>query len=547
MQKYRLVVVLGLAVAGILGGSACTKGSSGGKADPNTLYLELSADPATLNPITSSDYYASQIQGYIFNSLMDRSEDTYEWIPSLAEKYEISKDGKTFTFTIRDGVKWHDGQALTAEDVKYSFDVFFEGRFDAPQQKVYLEGIKEAKIVDARTVQFTAKQVYFKNFDVVAGLTIVPKHFYGSGDPKDPKFNKQLIGTGPYMLESWDKGQKVLLKKNPNYYGASLPYFKERFQIPRIFFRLVKEEAVALELLKKGDLDEIGLTAEQYMQKTKGPEWGTKVIAVKGQNSAPSNFSYGFIGWNFKHPFFQDRDVRMAMSHLVNRDFMIEKFLFGMSDKCVGPFGNKSSATSPNVKPVEYDPKQALALLEKSGWKMGATGLTKKIDGKDVPFEFTLLNANKDSEKYWTVVKEDMKKVGITMNIKTIEWNSFLKLLDERKFDAVTLGWSVNSLEPDPKQIWHSASIKSPGSNFISYSNAKVDTLIDEMRATMDPAKRTKMLNQIHEMIAADAPYSFMFNRKFTLYAHTARVQKKQDLLNYDVGINTWTLQQPQK
>ena len=152
----------------------------------------------------------------------------------------------------------------------------------------------------------------------------------------------------------------------------------------------------------------------------------------------------------------------------------------------------------------------------------------------------------KPTEKYWTVVKEDMKKIGITMDIKTIEWNSFLKLLDERKFDAVTLGWSVGSLEPDPKQIWHSASIPSPGSNFIGYSNPQVDKLIDEMRGTMDTARRTAMLHKIHELIAADAPYSFMFNRKFTLYANTARVRKKQELLKYDVGINTWTLQPQQ-
>ncbi len=533
-------VVIG--IVGLASGCSSKSGGSGGSADPNTLYLELSADPATLNPITSSDYYASMVQGYIFNTLMERSEDTYEWIPSLAEKYEISKDGKTFTFTLREGVKWHDGQPLTAEDVKYSFDVYFEGRFDAPQVKVYLEGIEGAEVVNARTVRFRTKQVYFKNFDTVATLTIIPKHFYASGDPKDPKFNKTLIGTGPYKLESWDKGQRILLKKNPEYYGAGLPYFSERFQIPRIFLRLVKEEAVALELLKKGNLDQIGLTAEQYMQKTQGSEWGTRVVAVKGQNSAASNFSYGFIGWNFKHPFFQDRDVRLAMSHLVNREFMIDKFLFGMSEMAVGPFGNKSSATSKTVKPVVFDPKKALALLEKAGWKIGSAGLTKNIDGKDTPFEFTLLNANKDAEKYWTRIKEDMRSVGITMNIKTIEWNSFLKLLEERKFDAVTLGWSVNSLEPDPKQIWHSASIPSPGSNFIGYSNPKVDQLIDRMRATMDQGKRTRMLNEIHELIAADAPYSFMFNRKFSLYAHTARVKKKQDLLKYDVGINTWTL-----
>jgi microcin C transport system substrate-binding protein len=512
--------------------------------DTGTLYLEFSADPSTLNPITSSDAYASQVQAYVFSSLMDRSEDTFEWTPALAEKYSISKDGKTFTFTLRKGVKWHDGKPLTAEDVKYSFDVYFEGRFDSPQTRVYLEGIEGAKIVNENTIEFKTKQVYFKNFNTVAGLTIIPKHFYGVGDPKDPKFNKQLVGCGPYKLETWEKGQKIVLTKNSDFFGKDLPAYKNYYSYDRILFRPVKEEAVALEMLKKGDLDMIGLTPEQYMQKTKGPEWGTKVEAIKTENSAPSNFSYGFVGWNFKHPFFKDRDVRMAMSHLVNREFMIKKFLFDLSEAAKGPFGNKSSATSSKVKAVPFDPKKALSLLEKSGWKMGPNGLSKVIDGKETLFEFTLLNANKDGEKYWTVVKEDMKKIGITMNIKTIEWNSFVKLLDERKFEAVTLGWQVNDLEPDPKQIWHTDSMPSPGSNFIGYSNPKVDKLIDEMRASMDAKKRQKMLNQIHELIAEDAPYSFMFNRKFSLYANTKRLKKQKDTLKYAIGVNTWKIQQ---
>jgi microcin C transport system substrate-binding protein len=512
--------------------------------DPGTLYLEVSADPSTLNPITSSDAYASQIQNYVFSSLMDRSEETYEWMPALAEKYVVSKDGKTFTFTLRKGVKWHDGTPVTAEDVKYSFDVYFEkDRFEAPHARVYLEGIEGAKILDANTIQFTTKQVYFKNFNTIAGLTIIPRHFYGAGDAKDPRFNKQLIGCGPYKLESWEKGQRIVLTRNPDFFGKNLPAYKDYYSYDRILFRPVKEEAVALEMLKRGDLDMMGLTPEQFMQKTQGPEWQTRVEALKVENSAPSNFNYGFIGWNFKHPFFKDRDVRMAMSHLVNREFMIKKFLFELSEPAKGPFGNKSSATSPKVQPVPFDSKKALALLEKAGWKMGSKGMSKVIDGKETLFEFTLLNANKDGEKYWTVVKEDMKKLGITLNIKTIEWNSFVKLLDERKFDAVTLGWSVGDLEPDPKQIWHSASIPSPGSNFVGYSNPKVDQLIDEMRASMDKSKRQKLLNRIHELIADDAPYSFMFNRRYTLYANTRRLKKRKDTLKYAIGVNTWKIQ----
>jgi microcin C transport system substrate-binding protein len=523
--------------------AGCTGGASGGAGGGNTFYLSIDSDPTTLNPVTSTDGYANEIQGNVFDSLLTRNEDTYDWQPALAESWNISKDGKTFTFKLREGVKWTDGKPLTAEDVKYSFDVFFEkDRFQAPQMLVYLEGIKEVKALDDRTVQFTTKDLYFKNFDVAATLTVIPKHIYAVGDAKDPKFNREIIGTGPYVLSEWNKGQRIVLKRNPDYWGLKVPYFKERANFDRIFFRVVKEEAVRLELFKKGDMDFMGLTPEQYTVKTEGGDWGKRILKVKGENAEPANFSYAFIAWNQKHPFFKDRDVRVAMSHLINREFMIQKFRYGMSEMATGPFGNRSTASSPRVKPIEFDPKKALALLEKAGWKLGDHGLSKKIDGKETHFEFTLVTANPDFEKYSTVIKEDMKKVGITMNIKQLEWNSFTKLIDDRKFDAINMAWGVNALETDPKQMFHSSEIKSPGQNFISYANPELDRLIETLRRTMDKDKRTPIYHRIHEIMAADQPYSFLFNRKYYLYAVNSRIQRPQDSFKYSLGTATWSV-----
>lgn len=509
--------------------------------DANTFYMSLGTDPSTLNVITSSDAVASTVESFIYDSLATRDTNTYEWIPQLAESFSTSKDGLTFTFKLRKGLKWTDGQPLTSEDVKYSFDVYFDGRFEAPEKRVYFEGIKEVKIVDPETVQFIVKQPYFKNFDVAAGLTIIPKHFFSVGDPKDPKFNKVLIGTGPYILDSWERGQRILLKANPNYWGRTVPYFKDRNLHGRISMKVITEDAVSLEMVKKGDLDFTGLTAEQYVQKTKGPEWGTKVVAVKAENSSDDNLSYGFIAWNNVHPIFKDKNVRKAMSYLVNRDLMIEKFRFGLSEKASGPFGNKCACSSPNVKPITYDPKMAVEILTKAGWKMGPDGLSKDIDGKPTKLEFTLTNSSKDFEKYLTIIKEDMKKVGITLNIKFVEWNSFVKLLDERKFEAIGLAWTAD-LDPDPKQIWHSASIPSPGSNFVGYSNPEVDKLIDEARSIMDQKARYKIMHKVHELIADDAPYSFFFNAKFAFYAASKRINRPKDTLKYGIGVDTWSI-----
>jgi len=509
-----------------------------------TFFVKADSDPATLNPITSTDGYASAVQGYVFETLLTRDDETYGWIPALAEKWEVSKDGTQFTYHLRSGVKWEDGKPLTAEDVKYSFDVFFEGRFQSPSMMTFLQNIKEVKIIDPLTVQFVTKDVYFKNFDVASSITIIPKHFYGVGDPKDSKFNKKIIGTGPYTLDVWEKGRKIILKRKKDYWGNGVDYFKNRYNFDQIFFRPVKEESVGLELLKKGDLDFLPLTGEQYMTKTKGDPWGKKIIAVKTENDASSNYNYAYIGWNFNHPFFKDRDVRLAMSHLINREFMNEKFRYNMSELAKGPFGNKSPASSPKVKVIEYNPKKALELLRKNGWKLVEKGLSKKIDGKDTLFEFTLISANADFDKYATVIKEDMKKVGITMNIKILEWNSFIKLvIDERKFDAANLAWAVNALESDPKQVWHKESIPAPGHNFISYKNDELSDEIDKLRKTMDSKKRLPIYHKIHEIIAADQPYSFLFNNRFTLYGHNLRIKKQKDTFRYSIGADTWWIQ----
>src|SRR5690606_18399645 len=132
--------------------------------------------------------------------------------------------------------------------------------------------------------------------------------------------------------------------------------------------------------------------------------------------------------------------------------------------------------------------------------------------------------SNRDSEKYYTIYKEDLKKNGIIMDLKLVEWNSLVKALDEQSFDAVTLGWGGGSIDNDPKQIWHSASAKPGGSNFISYNNPKVDKIIDEGRRTLDREKRIKMWQEVYKLIADDAPYAFMFNSEYELYANTSRM-----------------------
>ncbi len=523
----------------VLGFMGCNKNS--GKSG-KSIYYNIGGEPTTLNPLASSDGYSTAVQNYIFEGLLTRDLDSYEWKSALATSWEISPDNKVFTFKLRQNVKWHDGKPFTAHDVKYSYDVIYTDDYKAVQIRPYYDAVKSVTVIDDYTVRFEVKDDYFMNFDVCAGIEVLPKHFYT--DPANKKdFGKKLIGTGAYMFTKYDKGQKIILVKNPDWWGINDPKEKDTNLIPKVVLRFSSEENVSLELLKKGDIDFLGLRPEGFVKKTIGAVWDEKVVKVKTENKTPKG--YNFIGWNFKHPILKDREVRKALSMLVNRPLMEDKFEYNLSEPATGPIYVQSDYANHAVKPVPYDANEALKILNQAGWKDSDKDgtLDKMIGGKSTPLSITILEPSPDFMKFLTVYKEDASKIGVDIQIKNVEWNSFVSLIDSRKFEAVRMAWGGGGVEIDLKQIWHSASSQGSGSNFISYHNPEVDKLIDGARKLYDKEKRMVLLQKAHELIAGDYPYVFFFNSKYSLYAHTKRVQKPKDTFTYGIGQMYWKLQ----
>jgi peptide/nickel transport system substrate-binding protein/microcin C transport system substrate-binding protein len=508
----------------------------------DTFFNALGAEPDSINPITARDAYSAEINSFIFDGLLTTDPDTNDWKPGLADKWESSKDGLTYTFHLRDGLQFHDGQPVTADDVKFSFDYIRDDRYKAAEKRPYYDNFIGCTKVDDHTVKFVAKKKIFNNLMVLASggfMAILPKHFY-----EDP--NKRfdtIIGSGPYRLLSYDRGKNMVLIRNPNWWGFSTPEYKSWYPIPKLYYRFVTEENLRLEMTKKGDLDFIELTPEAFSVKTVGAPWGETVIKEKVENLTPVN--EGFVGWNFKNPLFQSKEVRQALAYLMNRELMNQKFRYGMSLLASGPWYRQNPYADPDTQPIPFDPKKAAYLLQKAGFndvdKDGV--LEKEIGGKKIDFRFTLLLANRDSEKYLTIYQEDLKKAGIVMDIKVVEWNTFMKSLDEKKFDAVAMAWGGGAIDYDPKQIWHSESMRDGGSNFISYSNKEVDHLIDTARAEIDNEKRKVLLRKVFHAIAEDAPYAFMFNDRYHLYAHNKRIKMDQPTRKYSLGSETWHIE----
>ena len=513
-----------------------------------TLNYNLGNAPKTLNPLSSTDAYASRVNAFMVETLASRNMDTYEWEPLLATSWEVSKDGKTFTFELRKGVLWHDGKELTAKDVKFSFDAVTDpkNRYKTAHARPYYEGIAGAKILSPHKIQFTARNRYFGNFKVLASfLDIVPEHIYKDTSKENVrKLNKKTWGSGPYKFEQFRRGKYIKVVSNPDWWGRKVPEFAGQYNYDKVRFRFIQSPEMAIRRLERGELDVLKLGAEEYHKKTKGPKWGKSVFKVKFNNK--SGKGYSFVGFNLNHKIFKSKRVRTALYHLLDREKMIKKFLYGESLPATGPWYRQSVYADSEVKPILFNPDLAKSILKKEGWidSDGDKILDKVIDGVKTPLSFTILEPGDEFMKYLTIFKEDAKKAGVQILLKRIDWSAFIKLLDEKKFEAVRLGWSGSAIDVDLKPIWHSSSAISGGSNFISYKNKEVDRLIDEGRKIYDRNERIKIFKKVYRLIAEDVPYLFLFNAKSSFYAHTKRIKRDVDTYNYGVGIYShWWLE----
>lgn len=522
--------------------NAATPNATQNKAAPQggNMSVNMRAEPTTIHPIKATDLYSQQVLNYACDSLLTRDSNTFDWLPRLATEWEVSKDRKTFTFKLNKEAKFHDGTSITAEDVKFSFDAIFEPKYEAAHLQPYYEGIQKIEIIDPHTIKAYAKDTYYKNFDVIAGLTVIPRHIYSDVE-KSNKMNKAITCSGPYTLDKYNTGQSIVLKRFDGWYGNKMDIWKGVYNFKTITYKFFKEESIILERIKKGDIDlHDDLYPESFVNSTKGDPWGKTVFASNPENNSPKNLAW--IGWNLKRDIFQSKNTRLALTYLCNRSEMNQKFNNGLFNLATSPIYVGSPYAPADIKPTPFDPAKARELLAKDGWKDEDKNgiLEKKINGKKVELKFTLRFARKDYQKYYEMYQQDLKKAGIEMELGFLEWNAFIALVDKGDFDAIAMRWGGGSVDPDPKQIWHSASARAGGSNFISYKNPAVDKLIDQARVEFDKAKRVKMLQTVYKMIAEDAPYVFLFNDKYDFYAVTSHIKKPGETFKYEVGTSFW-------
>lgn len=473
---------------------------------------------AKLTPLVTNDAYQTAIENYVLESLIARDPETFEWRPWIARSWDIAEDGLSITYTLREDVTFSDGRPLTSEDVVFTFDLIMNPDINNPAMKSYYENFEAVEADGPHRVIFRMKRPYFQSLNFSGGMAIMPKHFYEQFTPE--QINEMpglLMGSGPYQLavnpREWKPGTgAVELVRNDNYWGP-------RPSFDKLVFREIPDQTARLTTFRNREIDRFSIPADQYPRLKDDPD--LRDHAKLYVYEAP-NFGYRYIGWNQRREGeptrFADKRVRRAMTMLTNRKEMAEQLQSGLASVADGPFNHLGEQDNPDIDPLPYDPDAAKKLLAEAGYEdRDDDGVLEGPDGQDFRFKLIYPSGSSVYEQMVFYLKDAFAVAGIVLQPDPTEWNTMLQRIDERNFDAITLGWT-GSIEGDPKQIFHSDSIKGGGSNYVSYRNEELDELIDTARRTLDEARRFEIWHRVHSILHEDQPYTFLFFSKAPVF-----------------------------
>ena len=484
------------------------------------LVQPLSTGIKTLTPLVSKDVYASDVQGYVIESLLSRDPETLQYVGLLAESWKVSKDGLSFTFKLREDVKFSDGHPFSADDVVFSFQLIMNEQIDAPQLRAYYNKIASVTVRDKYTVVFRFKEPYFESLSLAGSMSILPKHFYQSYMNNPDQLNQSrglLLGSGPYRLadpKGWtpDEG-KVELERNPRYWGPVNP------SLDRIMWKVIQNDSARLTTFRNGDIDTYSARPREYQELVKDKPLMARSRSLEYMSPVAG---YSYIGWNQhrndRPSRFADKRVRQAMTYLTDRDAIIKEIMLGYGEVAISPFSPRSKQHNPQLTPRAYDLDKATALLRQAGFEdRDGDGVLEDAEGRAFEFELVFFQNSEDTKRIVLFLKDLYARAGIRLIPKPSEWPIMIDLIKRRDFDAITLGWS-SGVETDIYQMLHSDQIADNGDNFVNYANPKLDKLIDQARATVVEAKRMPLWQQAEAILHEDQPYTFLMRRQSLVF-----------------------------
>ena len=481
-----------------------------------TLRYAISTYPATFRTHgpSSNTSFIRTMSGLVYQTLISIHPDTLEIIPDLAEAWEVTEDNRTFLFRLNPNARWEDGKPVTPEDVVFSYDIVVDPATKDPYSAdLFTRMFERPEIVDEHTVKFVSKTLHWRNFLFCGGLEILPAHtFKGKDYVKD--FNWKLPnGSGPYKLSKFRKGQNIIFKRRDDFWAKDEKRYQGLYNFNQIKFVVVRDENLEFEKFKKGEFDfyVVGI-ARRWVEETDFDKVRNGWIQKRKIYSLKPNGHSG-LAINMRRSPLDDVRVRKALAYLYNRPLFMEKLFFNEYISMYSYFPGSINENPANEK-IDYNAEKAAQLLAEAGWtERNKQGILLK-DGQT--FTLTALYYNKVFDRHLTIFQEDLKKAGIELKLKLLDWSAMLKLIDERNFDMAYLGWT-GMMFPNPEPDYHSkyADIQQTN-NITGIKVPRIDEILDAYPEMFDLEERVNALQELDNLVYNEHPYILSWYAPFS-------------------------------
>ena len=499
-----------------------------GKVTDGELFIAIKNDVDFFNPLYSSDIVSGLINDLIFSALtyseFNSDSSRLIYYPNLARSWEISKDKRSITYFLKTNLKWSDGEKFSARDVQYSYFLYTHPEVMSVRQDVerFFIHDKNGQVDYKKSFVVLSDSVITFNFSeevedplFVTGLPILPEHIFRK-IPLKELFNHEVnfkpIGVGPFKLENYIRQQQIVLVRNDSTYFDKIPF------INKLIFKVITDYNSRINQLKNGEVDFVTDVHPDDAAILKREFSNIKVETISGRD-------YDYIGWNNidhnlyrksngkiikPHPLFGNKEIRLALTMAINRKEIIDGY-FGefahLSESPISPIFKGFLDTS--LKIIQYNPEEAKRILYQNGWKDSDGDKILDKDGKPFKFKLTIASGKPHREFAATIIKKDLTKIGIDVEIEILETSLFFNNLFEKKFDAWIAGWTV-PLDLDLEAFWGS-NLNENFFNVCSYQNFEVDRIFSELRKVKSLEEKKNLIHRFQKILQNDQPVTFLY------------------------------------
>jgi peptide/nickel transport system substrate-binding protein len=527
-----------LALAGPALGWGCGRPEPPAQERLAEMVVGTPADFETVNDLIAqgSDFNAA-IVGNLFLPLVQERPDFTSGPPSfeprLATSWEFSEDRLLLTFELRDDVAWSDGAPVTANDVRFSWQAQTSPEV-AWSYSWSKESITDVEVLDPHRVRFHFNRAYATQLIDANEGVILPAHAWSRLPFEEWRlqpgwFEQNLVTNGPFLLDSWERQNRLVLRRNPGYFEPGLP------RLDRVVFRFVRDASTLLNLLLSGEID--------FAPSVRPADAARVAQAHDLELVEYAARQYTFVSWNTRQPYFHTAAMRRAMAHAVDRQAIVDTLWFGHAKVASSPIISSVWAHDRSLRPLRYDPQRAERMLAQEGWiDRDGDGIREK-DGRPLSFTLTTNPGNSVRWEAMLMIQEHLRRVGVEARPELVEYNKLNAMNLAHEYDATLTAFLIDT-SLDLTYALHTRAIDN-GYNYGSYSNPEVDRLIDEANAMIDPEQARPLYVELQRIVQRDQPFLFLWEPSRLVAVRRGFDHVRPNVLGEYTQLREWAVAEP--